>query len=146
MILGACIVDKYYKNIKQAYNISKKIKANIIQLYLGDKRLTTLRKKIVLTKNEIKEINELSSNRLSNNKLKLVIHGILTLNFCNDPKSPRYRWGIDNVVYDMNLGHKLNALGVIIHMGTFKTEKIDLPKSVCIQNYIQSICKTSLST
>jgi apurinic endonuclease APN1 len=136
MILGACIVDKYYKNIKQSFTIAKKIKANIIQLYLGDKRLTTLRKKIVLTKNEIDEINEITKK----NNINLIIHGILTLNFCNDPKSPRYRWGIDNVVYDMNLSHKLNALGVIIHMGTFKTEKIDLPKSVCIQNYIQSIC------
>jgi apurinic endonuclease APN1 len=131
-MIGSCIVDKYYKNINEAYKIAKKIKANIIQVYLGDKRLTTLRKKIVLTDSEI--------NSIKKKDIKLVIHGILTLNFCNDPTSPRYRWGIDNVLYDMNLGKKLNALGVIIHMGNFKTQKIDLPKSVCIQNYIQSIC------
>ena len=57
--------------------------------------------------------------------MKIVIHAILSLNYCNNPYSPRFKWGLDNLIYDMNIGYQIGAIGVVIHMGTHKTEKLN---------------------
>ena len=124
-----------YENIIEALKETKKLKANVLQIYNGDKRLTTLSKKIKLNNKEIKEIKTF----LKENKIKLFIHAILSLNFCNNPHIPRNKWGIDNLIYDLDTCKKINGSGVIIHMGTHKTKKINISYDDCVINFIESL-------
>ena len=135
LYLGIHLNEYNYKSIIDGLEYTKKIGGKILQVYLGDKRLTTLRKKIKPTKEEIHEIKDF----LKQHDMKLVVHAILTLNYCNDPTSMRYRWGLDNLIYDMKLAHKLNAIGVVIHMGTHKTEKLNITYDKCVENFVNSI-------
>ena len=131
-------------NYKNDYNLkyiikmiekTKKIGANVFQMFLGNKSLTTLRQKYYLSNEDITVVKSL----LKKYKIKLIIHSLLSLNYCNDPKSPRNQWGIENLVYDMNLCEKLGGIGCIIHMGTRKTKKININVDQCIKNYIKSL-------
>jgi apurinic endonuclease APN1 len=133
--LGVHINEDHFKTLLGALKHTKKIGGNILQVYLGDKRLTTLRLKIRLTKEEIKEIKTF----LKDNNMKIVIHAILSLNYCNNPYSPRFKWGLDNLIYDMNLGYQIGAIGVVIHMGTHKTEKLNISYDQCVHNFVKSI-------
>jgi len=126
-----------FKSIGDALNGEKKIGGNVMQIFLGSNVKTTLSEKMVLEKDEIKEIRKI----MKKNKIKLVIHGILTLNFCS-PISARYKWNIDNLVYDLELNEKLGGLGVVIHMGTYKTFKFDLTYEEGIKNYIKNLIET----
>ena len=131
-------------NYKNDYNLkyiiemiekTKKIGANVFQMFLGNKSLTTLRQKYYLSHDDISVVKTL----LKKYKIKLIIHSLLSLNYCNDPKSPRNQWGIENLVYDMDLCEKLGGIGCIIHMGTRKTKKININVDQCIKNYIKSL-------
>jgi DNA polymerase beta len=133
--LGVHINDDHFKNLIDALHIVKKLNVNVLQIYLGDKRHTTLTKKMTFTKLEIKTIKLF----LKNNNIKLFIHSILSLNYCKDPTSLRYKWGIDNLIYDMKVGKEIGASGVVIHMGTHKTEKINLSYEECQKNFIKSL-------
>ena len=133
--LGIHINDIYFKSLLNALKITKKLNANVLQIYLGDKRLTTLSKKMKFTNDEIKIIK----SYLKENDIKFVVHSILSLNFCNDPHSRRNQWGIDNLVYDMNLCNKLGGFGVVVHMGTHKTKKINISYEQCTKNFIDSL-------
>jgi apurinic endonuclease APN1 len=133
--LGIHINDIYFDSLINALEITKKLGAHVLQIYLGDKRLTTLRKKMKFTNDEIKIIKSF----LKENDIKFVVHAILSLNFCNDPHSRRNQWGIDNLVYDMNLCNKLGGFGVVIHMGTHKTKKINITYEQCSKNFIDSL-------
>jgi deoxyribonuclease-4 len=135
MNLGIHLNSINFESLLDALILTKKLDANILQIYLGDKRLTTLREKYKFTQNEIKTIKLF----LKKNNIKLVIHAILTLNFCNDPTSPRYKWGIDNLVYDMIESNKLGAFGCVIHMGSYKTQKINISSDECMKNFIKSL-------
>lgn len=135
LYLGVHINENYFKNLMDALKICKKLSVNVIQIYLGDKRLTTLREKMRFTKNEAIEIK----NYLKKYNIKLFIHAILSLNYCNDPFSMRNKWGIDNLVYDMKTGYSIGASGVVMHMGTHKTLKINITYDQCQQNFIDSI-------
>jgi len=133
--LGVYINDIYFDSLLNAIEITKKLGANVLQIYLGDNRLTTLSKKMKFTNNEIKIIK----SYLKENDIKFFVHSILSLNFCNDPHSRRNQWGIDNLVYDMNLCNKLGGLGVVVHMGTYKTKKLDITYDECTKNFIDSL-------
>ena len=135
MDLGIHLNQVNFSSLLDALKLTKKLGANILQVYFGDKRLTTLREKYKFTSNEIKTIKLF----LKENNIKLVIHAILTLNFCNDPTSQRYQWGIDNLVYDMIESNKLGAFGCVIHMGSYKTQKISITSDECIKNFIKSL-------
>ena len=135
MNLGIHLNSINFSSLLDALILTKKLGANVLQIYLGDKRLTTLREKYKFTNNEVKTIKLF----LKENNIKLVIHAILTLNFCNDPTSPRYKWGIDNLVYDMKESNKLGAFGCVIHTGTYKTQKINISSEQCIKNFIKSL-------
>jgi hypothetical protein len=114
---------------------TKKIGGNILQIYMGNKRLTTLSEKIKFTKIEIKEIKDF----LKKNNMKIVVHSILTLNFCKDPLEKRNEWGITNVIYDMNILKKLGGIGVVIHLRSYKTPTVDTTYENCVTNYIRSL-------
>jgi len=135
LYLGIHLNDNHFNSIMNALKLTKKIGGNVLQIYGGSKYLTTLREKIRLTKEEINEIKIF----LKKYNIKLFIHAILRLNYCNDPFLKRNEWGIDNLVYDLGLCYKLNGSGVIIHLGTHKTKKIDIIYDECLINFINSL-------
>ena len=127
--------EEFSPSILKALEKTKSIGANVLQIFNGNKRLSTLREKINLSNQDGKEIKLF----LKKYKMKLFIHSILILNYCKDPESPRNRWGIDNIVYDINSAKKVGASGVVLHMGSYKTEKINLSYEECISNFIKSL-------
>jgi apurinic endonuclease APN1 len=137
MYLGVHLDSNHYTSIIEALQITEKLGGNILQVYLGDKRKTTLRYKIQMTKDEKKEIKQF----LKKKQIKLVVHAILSLNYCNDPNSMRNQWGIDNLIYDINLCKQLGGIGCVLHMGTHKTKKIDITYDECLTNFVKSIIK-----
>jgi deoxyribonuclease-4 len=127
--------EEFSPSILKALEKTKSIGANVLQIFNGNKRLSTLREKINVSNQDAKEIKLF----LKNNNIKLFIHSILILNYCKDPESHRNRWGIDNIVYDINSAKKVGASGVVLHMGSYKTEKINLSYEECISNFIKSL-------
>ena len=71
--LGIHINDIYFDSLLNALKITKKLGANVLQIYLGDKRLTTLSKKMKFTNDEIKIIK----SYLKKHDIKFVVHAIL---------------------------------------------------------------------
>jgi len=119
-------------------NSLKKVKnlvGNFLQFYVGSSYLTTLREKIVLTENEVNNIK----TYMTKYNIKIVFHGLVRLNFCLDPTKERFKWGINNLIYDMNLASQIGSCGVIIHLGYYKTKKIDITYNTCIKHFIESI-------
>lgn len=82
-----------------------------------------------------KETLELAKQNKLNNK-KMVIHGSYIINLCQDPSDYRHDKGVNILVEDLDVSVKLNAIGVIIHMGN-DTE--GLGKDVSKANYIKGI-------
>lgn len=135
LYIGIHLDKEHYTKIIDALKETKKLGANVLQIYLGSKYLTSLKEKIILTDYQILEIKLF----LKNNNIKLFIHSILSLNYCRDPYSKRDQWGIDNLLYDMNLCYKLGGVGVVMHMGKHKTPSINISYNECIHNFINSI-------
>ena len=75
--IGIHLDDVNYTSVMDALHKTKRLNANVLQIYMGDKILTTLRKKYTFTKDEIKAF-------IKNNNIKLVIHAILLLNYCRN--------------------------------------------------------------
>ena len=137
MNIGVHIENNYYKNILDALKYVKKIKGNALQIFLGSKILSTLREKYYPSEKEINIIKKY----INKNNIKLYIHSIFLLNFCSDPNSNRYKWGIDNLIYDMNLCNKLGGIGCVIHLGTYKTKKFNYTINEGTNNFINSMKK-----
>ena len=135
MLIGCHI--NHPKSILDALNITVKSGGNILQIFFGDNVLTTLSKKIKLSTSEIKEIK----SYMKTNDIKLVVHSILSLNFCKDPFYKRNTWGVENLIYDLNLCAKLGGIGCVIHLGTYKTKnrKMDISYEECTKNFVNSI-------
>ena len=127
--------EEFNPSILKGLIKAKKLNANVLQIFNGNKRLTTLSEKINTSSKEAKAIKSF----LKNNNIKLFIHSILTLNYCKDPTSLRNRWGIDNIVYDIVSAAKIGAIGVVLHMGSYKTEKINISYEGCIKNFVKSL-------
>ena len=66
----------------------------------------------------------------------MVIHGSFIINLCQDPTDYRHYKGINILVEDLDVSVKLDAIGVIIHMGN-DTEKNG--NAVSKINYIKGI-------
>ena len=124
-----------YNDIMKSLKKVKNLGGNFLQFYVGSSYLTTLREKIVLTENEIDNIKKY----MKEYNIKIVFHGLVRLNFCLDPTKERFKWGINNLIYDMNLANQIGSEGVIIHLGYYKTKKIDITYNICIKNFIESI-------
>ena len=135
LYLGVHLDNNHFNTILDALNKIKKLGYNVLQIYLGSKYLTTLREKILLTKDEINEIKLY----LKENDIKLFVHSILRLNYCRNPNIKKNEWGLNNLIYDMNLCYKIGGKGVVLHLGIFKTEKINISYDECIKNFINSI-------
>jgi deoxyribonuclease-4 len=124
-----------YNDIMKSLKKVKNLGGNFLQFYVGSSYLTTLREKIILTENEIDNIK----TYMKKYNIKIVFHGLVRLNFCLDPTKERFKWGINNLIYDMNLASQIGAQGVIIHLGYYKTKKIDITYNTCIKHFIESI-------
>ena len=124
-----------FKTLKNAIMKTHKLKCNNLQVFFGSKTLTTLSDKFNPSKEEIAEIKIL----LKKYKIDLYCHGILTLNYCNYPYSKRYEWGLKNLIYDMDLLHKLGGKACIIHAGRYNTKRYQITKEECYKNYINSL-------
>jgi len=135
LYLGVHLDNNHYNSILDALINVKKLGGNVLQIYLGSKYLTTLSEKILLTKDEIDEIKLY----LKEYDIKLFIHSILRLNYCRDPFSKKNEWGINNLIYDMNLCYKIGGKGVVLHLGTHKTEKINISYEEGVKNFINSL-------
>jgi len=122
-------------NIIQTIEDAHKLKCNSLQIFVGDRIKTTLKYKENYSNEKIKTIKEL----LKKYDIKLFIHGLLSLNFCNNPKSERYKWGLTNLIHDMHMADKLGAQGITIHAGRYNTKRYSISPKQCYKHYIQSL-------
>ena len=136
LIIGTHINRKRddYISIINSIKEEKKLGGNIIQIFLGNNIKTTLTNKFKINKYNVKEIKE----EMKRNKLKIVVHSILTLNLCS-PLERRYKWNVDNLVYDLDLNGKIGGLGVVVHMGAMKTKNFDLTYKEAEDNYVKNV-------
>jgi len=123
-----------YKTVFSAIKGISKLGGNCFQMFAGDNIKTTLNYKNNLSIEDAKEIRKL----LKKYKMKIVIHSVLTLNLCS-PISKRFRWNIDSLIFDLKYNESINGLGVIIHMGTYKTKNFNLDYKEGEKNFIKSI-------
>jgi deoxyribonuclease-4 len=77
---------------------------------------------------------------LKKHKLKLVIHGSLTLNFCHPVNSYLQNCAIQSLVNDLKDAELCGAIGVVIHMGK-NVKKLEIDNQQAIANYVAGIRK-----
>ena len=123
------------KNLMQTIEKANKLKCSNIQIFLGNKIKTTLKYKYNYSKEEIINIK----NLLKEYNIDLYVHGLLSLNFCNNPKEKRNQWGLDNLIYDLKMSQKLGVKGVTIHAGRYNTKRYKILPKECYENYINSL-------
>ncbi len=129
-------LDHYsYNNLKKVIEHVHSLKCNMLQIFVGDHHHTTLSKKNHYSKNDIIEIK----NLLKKYKMKLVIHGLLSLNYCSNPHHPRFKWGLDNLIHDLGICKKMKCEGVVIHMGSFDTPSVKISYKDCLKNFVESL-------
>jgi len=133
--IGVHIDDNNYDTILNALKIAYNLGAHVLQIYVGDKILTTLRKKYVFTHEEATDIKKF----LKDTGMRLYIHVILRINFCNDPEYNRYRWMTDNIIHDMKQCKRIGGHGVVVHCGSYKTKTVNLTRYICIEHFKTSI-------
>ena len=122
----------------ECFDKIKKIKPNVIQIYLGDKVSTTLKTKPKWTTKEKKEIKDI----LKKYDIRLFIHSSLRVNICNplDGKhKKRYVWAVNNVIHDLNYSPTINAKAVTVHLGYAHSKYYELTLSEAITNCVKSI-------
>jgi DNA polymerase beta len=129
------IANKDYQYLINCFDKVIKDGWNAIQIYLGDKRKTTMKYKFKLNDIEKLQIHKY----LKEHDLLLVIHSILTINLCNPPDSMMFRWGVDNLIFDILNCIQLGGFGVVIHLGRVKTTKINISIEEGINNYVNSL-------
>jgi apurinic endonuclease APN1 len=135
LYIGIHLGNDKYKTILDRLKLAYSLGANILQIYCGNKTLTTLSQKYILKQGEAQKIKLY----LKTYNMKIVFHAILTLNYCRDPNHPRNKWGLDNLIYDMNLCNSIGGIGCVIHMGRNKSPSINITHEECIKNYVNSL-------
>jgi deoxyribonuclease IV len=118
--------------------IQKTIKqcGNAVQMFNGDNVSTSIKLKESIDKNNINKIKKL----MTQSNINVVIHSLLRLNYCLPPDNGRYRWGIENMIQDMILASKINAVGVVLHLGHKNNKfKQNMTNTECIKNFIKSV-------
>lgn len=112
---------------------AKSLDANFYQLFLSSPRRFSNKRHSDL------ELSELKS-KLKEYNMKVVVHGNYQLNFCNPPSSTIHQKAVLELCKDLNDSIKLDALGVIIHMG----KRLTMTEDEAIMNYVIGI-KTVLA-
>jgi apurinic endonuclease APN1 len=73
--------------------------------------------------------------RLETLQLGIVVHGSYMLNFCNPTDSKQHKQALRLLINDLEDSTKINAIGVIIHMG----KQLELTLDTAINNYVTGI-------
>lgn len=133
--IGVHIDNNNYDTVLNALKIAHSIGAHVLQIYAGSKILTTLREKYIFTNSEALSIKKF----LKETGMRLYIHTILRINFCKDPKYPRYKWMIDNITHDMKQCKKIGGSGIVIHCGSYKTKTVNLNYDTCMIHFKMAI-------
>lgn len=104
-----------YKNgILDAITKVHEIGGDVVQLFFGNSTSSSLRTKLKPSLTEITAI----SHFLNLHHIKLFVHAVYVLNFCNFPAtSGRIKYAQTNVIYDLELCEKLGGVGVVLHFG-----------------------------
>lgn len=119
-----------YHGFISSVNYAKSIGANLFQIFLSSPRSYKVKP------HTDEELNQLAE-QLKLNNMKIVVHGNYMLNFCNDISSDIHQKAIKSLCQDLTESAKINALGVVIHMG----KKLKLDENVAINNYVLGIKK-----
>jgi endonuclease IV len=112
LLLGchASITPSVLEGIQYAQGIG----ANAVQIFLGSNKSASMEMKTKFTNSEITEIRKY----ITQNGIRLIIHSIYLLNFCNGaPTSGEVRYMQKNLLHDMQVGAKLGAQCVVLHLG-----------------------------
>ena len=123
-----------FNEFMKSAKFNLKIHGNAMQIFMGDRSLTTLSKKFRPTPEESVQIKAF----LTNNHSLLVIHSNLRVNLAA-PLKPRHMWNVDNIIFDMTWGKKIGAMGVVVHFGTRTLQEILQTEVVAEANMIKSI-------
>lgn len=104
-----------YKNgLLDAITKVHEIGGDVVQLFFGNSTSSSLRTKLKPSLTEITAI----SHFLNSHHIKLFVHAVYVLNFCNFPAtSGRIKYAQTNVIYDLELCEKLGGVGVVLHFG-----------------------------
>lgn len=126
-------------NILAGIEYMHKLGANAIQIFTGPSQSSSLR-----VKQHVSE-PELIKKYLFRNNIKLVIHAIYTINFCSAPAtSTRIKYAQDNVIYDLELGEKIGACCVVVHIGS--QGQLGLDNETAYNNMVSNINAILLAT
>lgn len=118
------------KGFLSSVDYAKSLGANFMQIFLGIPQSYTRKQR---SDDELYMLKE----KLKTNHMKMVIHGIYKLNFCNPLDSYIHKTGLENLVADLKDCEKIGALGVIIHMG----KRLELDKEKATDNYVKGVKK-----
>ena len=121
---------KISKGFVSSVDYAKKLGMNIYQIFLSSPH------QFKRSQHNDSLYIELAS-KLKENNIRIVIHGSYLLNFCNDINSNIHKQAINLLSADLNDSVKLDALGVIVHMG----KSLDMDKKTALNNYVQGIKK-----
>src|SRR5579885_3044753 len=107
---------------------AKEIGANFFQIFLTSPQNYNQKRH---SENEFLSLN----NKLKEYRMSIVIHSSYLLNFCNPPESNIHKLAIKLLCQDLKESKKLDAIGVVIHMGKY----LKLEVNEAINNYIKGI-------
>ena len=120
------------KGILNAIKYVEDIDGNCLQIFLGSNQSTSLNRKTKVTEEQILEINKYVKDK----KIKLFIHTVYLLNFCNfPPDNKQIQYALDNLIFDLKLTEKLGGLGCVLHIGYQK----DLEESIAYYNMVENV-------
>jgi len=123
-----------FSEFMKSAKFNLKIHGNVMQIFMGDRSLTTLSKKFRPTSDESAQIKAF----LADNHSLLVIHSNLRVNLAA-PLKPRYMWNVDNIIFDMTWGKKIGAMGVVVHFGTRTLQEILQTEVVAEANMVKAV-------
>lgn len=109
----------------------QKIGGNTCQIFLGSNKSSSLKMKTKVTDEDCARIKRYCEL----NEFKLFIHAAYVLNFATFPPGGRIKYALDNLIYDLEWGHKMGVQGVVVHLG-FKKE---LDENEAYQNMADNI-------
>lgn len=129
MLLGHHISTS--KGLLSTIDIAKDNKCKIYQIFLKSPKIMGCKPR---ADSDLFKLR----TKLQREKIQLVIHGNYMLNFCNPCDSKIYKMAIKSLIEDLEMSVKINALGVIIHMGK-NTKKLNLSNEEAVNNYVCGI-------
>ena len=120
------------KGILNAIKYVEDIDGNCLQIFLGSNQSTSLNRKTKILEEDIIEIKKYVKEK----NIKLFIHTVYLLNFCNfPPDNKQIKYALDNLIFDLVLTDKLGGLGCVLHIGYQK----DLEESIAYKNMMENV-------